>query len=63
MLFLTLDHTNNDGKRHRRSIGFNFYCWLVKNNFPTDPPMSVLCMNCNFGRSHNRGVCPHKGVS
>lgn len=57
--FLCIDHVNNDGYAHRKSIGrgSNIYLWLKKNGFPAG--FQVLCMNCNFGKKHNGGVCPH----
>lgn len=63
MDFLTLDHVNDDGAEHRRETGkqgSNFYRWLVKNNFPDDYELRVLCFNCNNGRRVAGGVCPHK---
>lgn len=60
-LLLTLDHINNDGAEHRRSLGYKkaaFYEWLRKNNYP--PGYQVLCWNCNMGKHLNGGVCPHK---
>jgi hypothetical protein len=48
---LTLDHVNDDGAEHRRETntrGLNFYFMLRKNGFPSDPPLQVLCMNCNI---------------
>jgi hypothetical protein len=57
--FLSLDHVNNDGGRHRRAIGrgANIYRWLKTNNFPAG--FQVLCHNCNHGKHINGGVCPH----
>lgn len=59
--FLSIDHINNDGAEHRRSMGLNpggtFYCWLKRNGFP--PGFRVLCMNCNFARGRF-GYCPHE---
>lgn len=62
--FLTLDHIANDGASNRRKIagkrhaaGYTTYDWLVKNGFPAG--YQVLCMNCNFGKRMNAGVCPH----
>jgi len=61
--FLTLDHPNNDGYLHRRSLygtqngsGSDFYRWLIKNNFPLK--LDVLCWNCNISKSLY-GICPH----
>lgn len=53
---LSLDHIFDDGAAHRRSMGGgnayqfggNTYRWLKRNNFPNDPPLQVLCMNCQF---------------
>jgi hypothetical protein len=64
--FLTLDHINNDGKKHRESLnttaGHIFYRHLVKLGFPKDVPLAVLCYNCNCGRQANGGICPHKEI-
>jgi len=49
---LSLDHVNDDGAAHRRKLGISaglqFYAWLRKNGYPNDPPLQVLCMNCQF---------------
>lgn len=61
-LFLTVDHINGGGKKHRQEIGgggFYLHRWLIKNNFPEG--FRILCFNCNCGRSLNKGVCPHHG--
>ena len=60
MDFLTMDHVNGGGMKHRREVaaGKYIYRWIVKNNFPN--LFQVLCFNCNCGRSVNHGVCPHK---
>ncbi len=62
-LFLSLDHVNNDGKTHRKEVGGcgsgpRLYKWLRDREFP--PIVQVMCMNCNFGRGHNGGICPHE---
>jgi hypothetical protein len=63
--FLTMDHINNNGAEHRKKIfksktrgGYSFYVWIIKNNFPED--LQVLCMNCQFGKKFNEGICPHE---
>lgn len=61
--FLTIDHIANDGAEMRRNGvhsrgGTPFYQWLRKNKFPDG--FQVLCMNCNFGKHRNGGVCPHQ---
>jgi hypothetical protein len=61
VVFLTLEHIGGGGTRHRKEIkrgGSAFYTWVIRNNFPSG--YEVLCMNCQFGRAFNAGVCPHK---
>ncbi len=63
--FLTIDHINNDGAKHRKDInsggGHSFYRWLINNNFPQG--YRVLCFNCNCSLGMY-GYCPHqKGES
>lgn len=61
--FLTIDHTNNDGGIHRKSIaptkglppgGGVIFRWLKKNNYP--PGYQVMCYNCNMAKGTSR--CP-----
>lgn len=66
LAFLTIDHIENNGSEHRKSLpdskfstGERFYRWLRDNNYPDG--FQVLCMNCNFGKHLNNGVCPHVG--
>ncbi len=64
--FLSIDHINNDGAKHRKELtgdsrrggGNNLYIWLKRNKYPAG--FQVLCMNCNCGKYRNGGVCPHK---
>jgi hypothetical protein len=57
-MFLTIDHINGGGRRHRASMReANIHRWLVKANFPV--AFQLLCYNCNSGRYRNGGVCPH----
>ncbi len=64
--FLSVDHVNNDGNRHRRATGFGTRRWsgkkiyslIIDDGFP--PDYQILCMNCNWGKARNGGVCPHK---
>ncbi len=56
--FLSIDHINGNGEKHRKEIYRNINTWLVKNNYPKG--FQVLCFNCNWGRYKNNGVCPHK---
>lgn len=71
--FLSLDHINNDGAKHRRQYGkntvgngkgasgFHTWLWMKKNNYPSGI-FQVLCMNCNMGKFRNGGACPHKAT-
>lgn len=56
--FLTIDHINGGGTKHRREekIG-NIYFWLKRNNFPSG--FRTLCFNCNCALGHS-GYCPHE---
>lgn len=56
-VFLSIDHINGGGGKHRREIGNGLYGWLKKNNFP--PGFQVLCMNCQRGK-YICGICPHQ---
>jgi len=58
--FLTIDHVDNDGSRHRRRVGTatRFLRSLQDKGYP--PGFQVLCSNCNHGRHRNGGICPHK---
>jgi hypothetical protein len=58
--FLSLDHINGGGYKHRKEIGNfgrNFYKWIIKNNFPSG--FRVLCHNCNLAKGFY-GKCPHE---
>ena len=57
--FLTIDHVNNDGAEHRRTIGRGDYMMrdIIKREFP--PDFQLLCWNCN-GAKGAYGVCPHE---
>jgi len=58
-MFLSLDHINNDGAAHRKTMDRRkIYKWLARNGFPKT--FQVLCMNCNHGKARNGGVCPHQ---
>jgi hypothetical protein len=62
--FLTIDHVNNDGNKHRKKMktagGVALYREIIANDFPDS--FQILCMNCNFGKKINSGVCPHKDI-
>lgn len=55
--FLSLDHTNGGGNKHRKEINRrNINGWLIKNKFPEG--FRVLCHNCNQSLGCY-GYCPH----
>ena len=58
--FLSIDHINGDGRAHRQEVGGGVQLWrlIIKADFPDD--FQLLCYNCNLGRYHNGGPCPHK---
>lgn len=60
-MFLSIDHVNNDGAEHKRTCkirtGEQLYRWLIRNKFPVG--FQILCMNCQWGKRNNNGVCPH----
>lgn len=59
LMFLAIDHVNNDGHIQRKQMGQkNLYVWLIKNHFPIE--FQLLCHNCNMGKHINKGICPHK---
>src|ERR1022692_2684334 len=58
--FLSIDHVNGGGRAHRAKTGSGkaFYRKLRTIGFPQDPPLRVLCHNCNQSLG-NLGYCPH----
>jgi len=59
--FLTMDHIHGGGCKQAKEnggCGHILYAWLVKHNFPEG--FRTLCYNCNCGRAHNGGICPHQ---
>lgn len=61
VLFLELDHINNDGFSDRKinGAGVKLLCRLKKAGWPKDR-YQLLCCNCNQGKKRNGGICPHK---
>ena len=55
--FLSIDHIDGGGGKHRKKVSTNFYKWLIRNDFPDG--YRVLCYNCNLSRGFN-GYCPHE---
>lgn len=64
LVFLQIDHVNNDGAVHRKGSGglrgASICQWLIKKNFPEG--FQILCRNCNFSKPRNGGVCVHQGI-
>lgn len=62
---LTIDHVNNNGASHRKSVGSTtvFYKFLRDNSVL--PEFTVLCRNCNCakGMTGRNGICPHQKLS
>lgn len=58
--FLSIDHVNGGGGKHRREIGSSstLYRNIIREGFPKT--FQLLCHNCNHGRYINGGICPHK---
>lgn len=56
--FFAIDHINNDGNIHRKTIsGTTISLWLIRNNFPDG--FQILCHNCNMAKALY-GQCPHQ---
>lgn len=65
ILMLALDHIAGDGAAHRRALSGDSrknigtaHLWARANDYP--PIFRVLCMNCNWARHWNGGICPHE---
>ena len=58
--FLSLDHINGrpDERGPGKLGGLMLYKKLRREKWP--PGFRVLCMNCNWGRRLNGGICPHQ---
>jgi hypothetical protein len=59
--FLTLEHTNGDGKEHRKELGSHTYEDLRRRGWPQDG-YTLLCWNCNAMTRHGR-TCPHMEIT
>ena len=60
-VFLTVDHIQNDGRRHRAAFSGNtvaLYNSILKATDARER-FRTLCYNCNCGRHRNGGICPH----
>lgn len=60
LMFLQLDHIENDGNIHRKNLTKTIWSWLKRNGYPHG--FQVLCANCNIGKSINGGFCPHAEI-
>lgn len=58
--FLTIDHVDGGGEKHRREVGGSagLYSWLRKQGFPAQG-FQLLCFNCNQVKAIY-GQCPHQ---
>lgn len=58
--FMQLDHVNNDGAAHKKSMNWNRggsnYLWAVRNNFPDR--LQLLCANCHQVKTFSGGCTP-----
>jgi len=64
LLFLTIDHKNNDGNLERIEMsgdqsGSSMKFFFKIRKEPIREDLQILCFNCNLGRSMNDGICPH----
>lgn len=58
LLFLSIDHINNNGSEDRKKTQTSMWEAVVKRCFPDD--LQILCMNCNWGKRMNNNItCPH----
>lgn len=52
--FLTFDHVNNDGVKHRKEIRtVDIVMWIHRNGYQRDARLQLLCYNCNFAKQHD----------
>lgn len=55
--FLTLDHADDDGAWHRKTVS-DMYAWALS-AVEARLVLQTMCFNCNIGRYLNGGICPH----
>ncbi len=55
--FLTIDHINGGGTKHRKELKNHYYKQLL--DIPISSEYRVLCMNCNFSFGLYKH-CPHE---
>lgn len=54
--WLSVEHIEGSGKKHRDSLHQHLYGWLIRNNFPEG--FTIFCYNCNCAKGFF-GECPH----
>lgn len=59
MHFLTLEHLEGGGNKHRREFKKASRTWQDLKNRSWPSGHTILCWNCQMGKTHY-GVCPHK---
>lgn len=59
--FMTIDHINGGGNRHRKRLGNNMLVYRELRRLGYPAGYRVLCMNCNHSLGHY-GYCPHGGL-
>ena len=59
--FLTIDHVSGNGNVERKEFnGLKMYAKIIHDGFTNK--YRILCWNCNTGRYHNGGICPHEEI-
>jgi hypothetical protein len=51
--FLTIDHINGGGTKHRSQLKNGLYSWLKEQGYPKDE-YRLLCANCNCSNKKNK---------
>lgn len=58
---LIIDHSNNNGVQQRRQLkyhtGVRMYRWIIKNNYPKNLGLQILCFNCNRNKLLIKNIC------
>lgn len=56
--FLSVDHVQNDGAEHRKTVGSGYALYLLLAKSPISDRFQLLCHNCNLAKGFY-GTCPH----
>ena len=60
--FLTIDHVDGDGRRHRNA-GMRLYSQILRDiTLMGKEKFQILCYNCNCSKRLNNNICPHKDI-